>query len=88
MPMASEAPISKACTQRKPVAGQSPTTPRLHDLGSFQMASAKRGQITQVQTPTPVRKTAQPRDNTMVGEYASGATGGGAEALASVRLSV
>lgn len=75
MPMASEAPISNACTQRKPVAGQSPTTELAHDLGSFQMARAKRGQITQVQTPTPVRKTAQPRDSTMGAEYASGVTG-------------
>lgn len=80
MPMANEAPISSACTQRKLVAGQSPTAPPDHDLGSFQMATAKRGQITQVQSPTPVRKTAQPRDNTMVGEYASGARRGGHKA--------
>lgn len=29
------------------------------------------GQITQVQIPTPVRKSAQPRDSTMAAEYAS-----------------
>ncbi|GGM60681.1 hypothetical protein GCM10011608_52230 [Micromonospora sonchi] len=42
------------------------------------MATANLGQIAQVQTPTAVRKTAQPRDNTMVGEYASGTTGAAA----------
>lgn len=72
MPTTNDAAMSSACTHRKPVAGQSPTFPLAHDLGSFQMATANLGQITQVHTPTPVRKTAQPRDNTMVGEYASG----------------
>lgn len=71
LPMTSEAAISNACTHRKLVAGHSPTTPCDQDLGSFQIATAKRGQITQVHTPTPTRNNDHPRVNTMGSEYAT-----------------
>lgn len=71
VPMSRDAAISRAWIQRKPVAGNSPTLPVDQARGSFQMATANLGQITQVQIPTPVRKSAQPRDSTMAAEYAS-----------------
>jgi hypothetical protein len=72
VPMASDAAMSSACAQRKPVGAPSPTVPVDQARGSFQMATANLGQMTQVHTPTATRKTDQPRDNTMVSEYASG----------------
>ena len=72
MPIVSEAAISSACTQRKLVAAPTPTVPVDQERGSFQMATANLGQMTQVQTPTPSRKSDQPRDSTMGGQYASG----------------
>nr|ACB47035.1 GntT-like protein [Micromonospora chersina] len=72
VPMAREAAMSRACTHRKLVGLPSPTVPADHARGSFQMATANLGQITQVQTPTPTRNSDQPRDNTMAGQYASG----------------
>lgn len=53
------------------MAEPSPTVPDVQDRGSCQMATANLGQMTQVQTPTPTRKTAHPRDSTMAAEYAS-----------------
>jgi hypothetical protein len=72
LPIASDAEISKACTQRKPVGLPAPTTPPSQERGSFQIATANRGQIAQVQIPTAIKKSAQPRDSTMAGQYASG----------------
>ena len=57
VPMTSEAAMSNACTQRNPVGEPLATSPPDHARLSSQMASAKRGQITQAQTPTKVRNT-------------------------------
>ncbi|MBQ1043906.1 hypothetical protein KBX35_22545 [Micromonospora sp. C32] len=69
--MARDAAMSSACTQRKPVGLPSATTPEDQARSSFQMAIANLGQIAQVHTPTATRNSDQPRDNTMVGQYAS-----------------
>ncbi|GLY25607.1 hypothetical protein Misp04_53380 [Micromonospora sp. NBRC 101691] len=69
--MVRDAAINNAWIQRKPVPPPSPTVPVDQALGSFQIATANLGQIAQVQTPTPTRKSAQPRDSTMAAEYAS-----------------
>ena len=71
VPMASEAAISRACIQRKLVGVPSATSPADQERGSFQIATANLGQITQVHTPTAVRNSDQPRDSTMTCEYAS-----------------
>lgn len=69
VPMPSEAAISRACTHRKEV-GALPG-PSLHARGSRQMASANRGQISQVHTPTAVRNADQRRESTTAADYAN-----------------
>lgn len=60
LPITSEAAISSACTQKKAVG-----RPSTNERSSFQIASANRGHITQVHTPTTVRKIAHRRVMTM-----------------------
>jgi hypothetical protein len=62
VPMANEAMINAACTHRKDVGAPCPTEPVDQARPSSQMASANRGQMAQFQTPTPIRKAAQPRE--------------------------
>lgn len=73
VPMASEPPIRSACTQKKAVGDPCADVPLDHALGSSQIATANLGQITHIQTPTPVRKRDQLRESTMAPQYASGA---------------
>jgi hypothetical protein len=62
VPMASDATINPACTHKNDVGAPCPTEPDDQARESSQMASANRGQMTQFQTPTPIRKAAQPRE--------------------------
>jgi hypothetical protein len=62
VPMASEAMINAACTHKNDVGVPCPAEPVDQARPSSQMASANRGQMAQFQTPTPIRKAAQPRE--------------------------
>lgn len=62
VPIARDATIKAACTHRNDVGVPCPTKPVDQARESSQMASANRGQMTQFQTPTPIRKAAQPRE--------------------------
>lgn len=62
VPIARDATINAACTHRNDVGAPCPTEPVDQARESFQIASAKRGQMTQFQTPTPIKKAAQPRE--------------------------
>jgi hypothetical protein len=68
-----ETAINIAWTQRKLVGALSCVVvddPACQARGSCQMASAKRGQITQFHTPTTINASDQRRDNITLREYA------------------
>jgi DNA-binding transcriptional MerR regulator len=78
VPRVSDTAIKTAWTHRKLVG-----EPSCQARGSCQMASAKRGQITQFHTPTAINTRAQRRDNVTLREYAGLSCGGTARGCAS-----
>ncbi len=64
--MTSDAAMRTACTQRNDVGA-----PARQDRSSFQIATANRGQMTQVQMPSPMRNPAQRRVSTTPGSIAA-----------------